>query len=154
MRVELVKQSFDCFGYPDCGFKYMPFEYCCDKLKNNPLIDLISDEYDYSEVPSFNIVHKETINDWEDTYENETFYRIDYCPFCGEQFDIRVVGEEDVSEVIAKLDKEREAVWKKYCRSNNSYKKKEEINKSLRELDDKINHFHNLAEYDESWKGW
>ena len=49
MKVELVKQNFNVLGYPDCGFKYKPFEYCCEKLEDNPLIDLVQDEYENNE---------------------------------------------------------------------------------------------------------
>ena len=149
MKIELIRQNIG--DNHSRGYKYKPLKYCCKKLKDNEVINLV-DEYtddDYGElVPSVAVHRTEIVRDWEDEWEEDYYYRIDYCPFCGEEIKIAIVKEEDVSEIYSKLDKERKEVWRKYCKTD-SKRKSEELNKIVRNLDDAIDWFYNLNEYEE-----
>lgn len=149
MNIELIRQSIG--NNNGRGYKYKPIKWCCDKLKDNEVINLV-DEYtddDYGElVPSVAICHTEVVSDWEDEWENDYYYRIDFCPFCGEPIKIVIVKEEDVSEIYSKLDKERKETWRKYCKTD-SKRKSEELSNTVHNLDDAMNWFHNLNEYEE-----
>jgi len=145
MNIELIRQTFDCYD----GYKYKPFEWCCEKLKNNPIINLVceyTDECEDTITPSISIRFTESFYDWGDEYEEETYYKLTHCPFCGEPIVINVIGEEDVTEKYVELHKERDKMWKKYTRTD-SKKKEAELRKVVYELDDKVNYFHNLSEY-------
>lgn len=146
MKIELIKQTFDDY----VGYKFKPFKWCCDKLKNNPSIDLVNEcdqnDYNSDEFPMMAIMLTERFYDWGDEYEEDYYYKVSYCPFCGEPIEISVVGQEDVSEIYYKLEEERNKVWKKY-RNTDSKKKEAEFSKIVRELDNKINYFYNLFEY-------
>ena len=149
MNIELIELTFDDYN----GYKYKPFEWCCKKLKDNILINLVN-EYTNDEwldryenvIPSIAIKHTELVRDWEDEWEEDTYYKIDYCPFCGKPIKISIVATEDVTEPYLKLQKERNEVWRKY-RKTDSKRKSEELSKTVHELDRKINYFHNLEEY-------
>lgn len=154
MKIELIRQRFNNTR----GYKYKPFSYCCDKIKDNPRIEL-SDNVELDEnnlddcldddectFPAFAIWHSETVHSYEDEWENDYYYKISHCPFCGEPIEITVVGEEDVDEQYKALAKQREELWKKYNRTD-SKKKSEELLKQVRELDGKINWFYALVEY-------
>ena len=149
MNIELIELTFDDYN----GYKYKPFEWCCEKLKDNPLIDLTDGYTDYecldtceNVVPSVTIQQTEILRDWEDEWEEHTYYKLDYCPFCGEAINVNIVAKEDVTEPYLKFQKERSEVWRKYCRTD-SKRKSEELSKTVRELDTKINYFHNLEKY-------
>lgn len=153
MKIELIRQRFN----DTRGYKYEPFSYCCDKIKDNPRI-VFSDEVeldvnnlddcldDECTFPAFAIWHSETVHSWEDEWENDYYYKISHCPFCGESIEITVVGEEDVDEYYKTLSKQRDELWKKYNRTD-SKKKSEELREQVQELDDQINWLYQLAEY-------
>ena len=82
----------------------------------------------------------------EDEWENDYYYKISHCPFCGKPIEITVVGEEDMDEYHKVLSKQRDELWKKYNRTD-SKKKSEELRKQVQELDDQINWLYHLAEY-------
>lgn len=149
MNIELIELTFDDYN----GYKYKPFEWCCEKLKDNPLIELTNefttDDYyinDNELIPSITIKHTELVRDWEDEWEEDTYYKINCCPFCGEVINITVISKEDVTEPYLKLSKERSDIWRKYCRTD-SKRKSEKLRKDVYELDRKIDYFHDLLEY-------
>lgn len=158
MKIELIKQFFDD---GDCSYKYKPIEWCCDEIESNPLINLVH-EYTYRNnsfdddntlKPSFTLVHSETISSWGDEWEEDTYYKINFCPFCGKPIELVVIGEEDASEIFAKLRNQRDIMWKKHNKTD-SKKKERELGEIVRDLDNKINYFYSLSEYDDSWKEW
>lgn len=159
MKVELIKQVFVVDGYNESSYKYKPFKWCCQDASTNPLIELVC-EYldntnDYDEYnslkPSITLRHSYTTYDWEDEYQEDVYYKINYCPFCGEPIEFILVGEEDVSEIVSKLKTKRDEVWKKYTKTD-SKKKSEELRKVVYELDSKINYFYELSEYDDNMR--
>ena len=150
MKVELIKQTFD----NHISYKYKPFKWCCHKSEINPLMHLV---YEYPECTEHeeesgmpevcvSLCYSEIVHDWEDEWQNDYYYKMAYCPFCGEPIEISIVAEEDVSKVVSELEKEREQMWKKYNKTD-SKKKSEELRKIVYDLDDKINYFYELAEY-------
>ena len=153
MKIELIRQRFN----ETRGYKYKPFAHCCDKIKDNPHI-VFSDEVELDTnnlddclddeciFPAFAIWHSETVHSWEDEWENDYYYKINHCPFCGEPIEISVVGEEDMDEYYKTLSKQREELWKKYNRTD-SKKKSEELRKQVQELDNQIDWLYQLAEY-------
>lgn len=148
MRVELIKQLFD----GQTGYKISDMSWCCDKLKENPTIDLFheldnSDSGTYKElVPSIMIHDSESANSWGDEWQDDCYYRINYCPFCGELIEIVVVDEEDVSEEYVGCVKQRTLLWDKYNKED-SKRKSENLRRKVEELDKKIAWFHSLADY-------
>ena len=149
MKIELIKQKFNSTR----GYKYKPFSWCCNKIQDNPCVvfsgEVCADgsmDYEYI-FPACALWHSEIFKDWEDEYDQDTYYKINYCPFCGEPIEISVVGEEDIDECYKVLSKQRGELWKKYNRTD-SKKKSEELRKQVQELDDQINWLCQLAEYE------
>lgn len=154
MKIELIRQRFN----ETRGYKYKPFDFCCDKIKENPRIEFSNNvELDTNNLedyldgectfPAFAIWHSETVHSWEDEWENDYYYKINHCPFCGEPIDISVVGEEDVDEYYKALSKQREELWKKYNRTD-SKKKAQELYEQVHKLDNQINWLYRLTEYE------
>ena len=148
MKIELIKQKFN----GSMGYKYKPFSWCCDKIKENPCVvfndEVCTDDYrdDECTFPAFALLHTETYRDWEDEFTQDTYYRIDYCPFCGEPIEISVVGEEDVSQYYKKLTDLQSELWRK-CDTTDSKKEAHELHNRVHELDNKIDWFYQVMEY-------
>lgn len=142
MKIELIRQKFD----RSIGYKYKPFQYCCDSLKNNPCIEFTNETYEDENIPVFALVKHEVITDWEDEYEQDIYYKIDFCPFCGEPIEVSVVGEEDVSDIFQDLCRQREKLWNE-CNRTDSKRKAQELSNKVHELDDQIDWFYQLVEY-------
>lgn len=149
MKIELIRQKFNGTR----GYKFKPFSLCCDKIQDNPCVvfsdevyteDTIDDECTF---PAFALCHTEVYRDWEDEYEQDTYYKINHCPFCGEPIEISVVGEEDVDDCYKSLSKQREELWKKYNKTD-SKKKAQELYEQVHELDSQIDWLYQLAEYE------
>lgn len=148
MKIELIKQKFN----DTRGYKYKPFSHCCDKIKDNPRIVFSDEVYteddrdDECTFPAFAIWHSEVIRSWEDEWEQDDYFKINHCPFCGESIEISVVGEEDMDKYYKILSKQREELWKK-CNRTDSKKKSEELQKQVQDLDNQIDWLYQLAEY-------
>ena len=176
MKVELIKIKFD--GRDVC-YKYKPMEYCCDKFRLNPVIELAKEEdcsvycnncekrkeMIYNEevcnscsiynkesfenddlIPGFFIYSSEEIHDWEDSWLKEDYYKVDFCPHCGEKIEISVVDEIDANEKYRELTFERNELNEKR-RKTDSKKKEYELTQKIQELDRLINDFYCVNEY-------
>lgn len=150
MKIELIRQKFN----DTRSYKFKPFSWCCDKIKENPCISFSDsveidsnnlDNYldDECTFPAFALCHTES--DYDDI-EWDTYYRINHCPFCGEKIDISVTGEEDVDDYYKILCKQREELWKKYNKTD-SKKKAQELYDKVHELDNQIDWLYQLSEY-------
>lgn len=148
MKIELIRHKFNNTR----GYKYKPFVLCCKKLADNPRIVFSDEVYtednrdDECTFPAFAIWHSEVIRSWEDEWEQDEYFKINHCPFCGEPIEISVVCEENMNEYYKTLSKQREELWKK-CNRIDSKKKSEELRKQVQELDDQINWLYQLEEY-------
>lgn len=140
MKVELIKQLFD----NTCGYKIKKMNWCCDGLKENPIIGLYSD---YDLIPLVGIEEEYEIDC--DGWTDYRHYPIKFCPFCGKPIEISVVDEEDVSEEYKVLCKERDTLWEKVMKTD-SKKKEMELRNKVNNLDQKINWYYSLTVYDES----
>lgn len=150
MKIELIRCKFN----GTISYKYMPFDYCCDKLKGNPCIlftddDLVSGTIDkegkksYGYLPQFCTTCLEADDDgWEQAYN----YPIQVCPHCGQKIEINVVGDSDLSEKYDELSKLRESLWKE-CRETDSKKREAELKEKVRDLDNEIEDFYLLGEW-------
>ena len=137
MKIEVSKWTFD----GNTSYKILNIKECCSKLTNSMNIsintdfdefdDLHSDEQEYS-VKLVNVEYDEEVGD---TYRHE---KIDFCPFCGEPIEIKIIEELDKTEEYELLKTERENLWKKCCKTD-SKKKEQELRKQVYELDKKIN---------------
>lgn len=164
MKVEIIKINFD----NETSYKYKPFKHCCNKLKDNPYIDL---QHEYIGNTSCGSCEKDNCDDcsecdddgykidmmfryddthpdpWEDYDTTNTyFYPIDFCPFCGEQIEIDIIGEEDWTEEYLALTKQRNELNEKR-RKTDSKKKEAQLSDEICELDKKIEEFYHLGEY-------
>lgn len=177
MKIELIKQTFvDEYGSSETSFKYKPIKWCCEKIEHNPLINIgIDENYGYDEsncscngdcedcdidcddtndenrMPSVTLKYTTTITSYEDTWTECNYYRIDYCPFCGEPIEVSIVKEEDVSDIYQKLNKEKDEVWNEIEKTD-SIKKQNELHKISQILSRQIHYFDSLAEYNPSIK--
>lgn len=152
MKIEVIKQIVDDTEI----YKIKKMEYCCQKLKRNPMIKLfneyienaychhcnVPDDFDckdcelqeeadeYGKRLSMMIQEKDTYPEpWEDGYITDyRYYPIQYCPHCGKPIEIEIVKEEDVTDQYRNLIKQRNIIQNK-IRSTDSKKKEEELRK-------------------------
>lgn len=150
MKIELIRQKFN----DTREYKYKPFTYCCEKIKDNPCImfsdevetDDREDDYDEYTFPAFALWQSETDYAWGNSFINDNYYKINYCPFCGEPIKISVVDEEDVDDIYKSISKQREELWNKYNKTD-SKKRAEMLYKQVHELDNQIDWLYSLCEY-------
>lgn len=140
MKVELIKQLF-C---NTCAYKIKKMDWCCDDLKESPVINLFTD---YGSVPNIGI--QEEYRPYGDDWTDYNHYPIKFCPFCGKPIEISVIGEEDVSKEYKALCKERDDLWEKVNQTD-SKKKMIELRDKVYNLDQKINWYYSLTAYDEN----
>ena len=155
MNIDVIRIRFKDKGYDEYSYKYLPFEYCCDKLKNCDYI-VFSNDYDYSEpdeycdvydntIPGFSIWREEP-QAWEELPEN-CYYRIGYCPFCGQKININIVREEDKSYQYAVMSALRDSKNELSLKTD-SKSEYNRLYREMRELDQKLNNeFWNFGEY-------
>ena len=171
MKIKFVKVKFG----DEYSYKYLPFKYCCDKLKHNPLISLndheelqqdfctyceyhdqfgseecqkcnaITPKYE-TEIPSFKQCHTVTYDDWGEEWENDYYIEVNFCPHCGEKLEYEVIDEVDMTEEYNELEKKRDKLWKK-CRSTDSKKEEVELREKVSELDNLIDEFYGVSEF-------
>lgn len=150
MKIELIKLRFNqTFSY-----KYKSFTYCCNALKNNPCIlftdeDVMSDpSYSISDqdnsLPRFCMTRTLSFRDWEDEWKETENIPIRFCPHCGEEIQIHVSEEQDLSRKYQELSKERAKLWKQ-CQKTDSKKKEAQLQDQVHELDRKINQYLELS---------
>ena len=152
MKIKVEKWITD--EYDNVSYKIKEIHKCCDKLINSKNIsanaEYCEDEHytgdnTYEDCSySVKLVRKEEEGiPWEDYTETRFYYeKIGFCPFCGEKIEIEISDEViDKQEEITQLEKEREETWDK-CRKTDSKKKEQELQKRVRQLDNKINEIH------------
>ena len=155
MKIELIRVRFG----ESLNYKYKPIKYCCDGLKDHPLILLTNKELMYeSETEDFSndehipIPPRMCITEKDCTYGIEypetNNYPIKYCPFCGEKIDISVDGEIDATEEFDKLNEEKKELFKRR-KETDSKKETLEIEKRMGELSQKIINFYALCSLDD-----
>lgn len=97
-------------------------------------------------IPQFFIYSSEEIHDWEDSWLKEDYYKVDFCPHCGEKIEISIVDEIDANEKYRELTFERNELNEKR-RKTDSKKKEYELTQKIQELDRLINDFYCVNEY-------
>lgn len=176
MKIQLIKVKFD----GNEVYKYLPFDYCCENLRLNPMISLSTDlenqslyctncehndEYNSDacqhcetykpdnddNLPCFKLERTVIEEDYYNSYESQYYLNIDFCPHCGEKIDIEIVDSIDCSNAYITLKKERIALWNK-CVNTDSKSEERKIQEQVRELDEKINDFYEIGPVDEYLK--
>lgn len=150
MNIRLVRLQLDEGVYT---YKYYPFEYCCELMKNSQCIkfaDKNIDTFDMddglaSDIPRFCIEKNNIVHDQDDPINWNMNYPIKYCPFCGQQIKIRVMSTKNVKSVRDLLIRTREKL-KKQCHSVNDEKEKATIMEEVKKLDKRINSFGTLGD--------
>lgn len=152
MKIKLIKLKFN----DTHSYKYKPFTYCCNKIQNDKAIVFTGEDIndiggEYKDegisIPHFCTSHTEVITSYEDEWEQTDNYPIQFCPHCGEKIEISVVDEIDVSDKYNELSKQREDLCKK-CRRTDSKKEDSELREQVRKLDDQIDDFYELGEWE------
>lgn len=152
MKVELIRCKFN----GTISYKYMPFDYCCERLKNNPCVVFTNDDLEYGTkdeyeddkyIPQFCTSYTEVITSYEDEWEQTHNYPIAYCPHCNELIEISVVGKADCTDKYKEIQMLRKELLKK-CRETDSKKEEALLRRKVHSLDEKIDSYYKLNEWD------
>jgi hypothetical protein len=150
MNIKLIKINFKgTFAY-----NYLPFEYCCNEIRENESIEFTDRNFEYTidgsdelyPIPQFCINHNYIEGTYMDTWLETTNYPIRYCPHCGEKIEVEVVDEVDLSSKYLEVENKRESLIKA-ANKTDSKKRDKELTEQIRELDQKINWFYQLSEW-------
>lgn len=150
------------------AYKYFKPEFCCKALEKNPMTIIDSqypDNYLCRDCQSWEcqgcdfisnneenfgvFLHTEDeVSDWEDTWPEDYYYPIKFCPFCGESIEVEVTETidktaeaEKVAEVATKL---RKQLW-----TCDSKKKCAELEKEIKNLESIQDYYYSTGEIDE-----
>lgn len=158
MNIDIIKIHFKDKNLGDeFTYKYLPFEYCCGKLKAFEKI-IFCEELDALDpndtiddtdrvYPRFAFCTEE-YDPWEEL-PYDYYYKIDYCPFCGEKININIVNEIDKTEAYTNLD--NRLVFLKYeVSQTDSVKAKTLFEKEIDEIRKKMDDMWEFGEYRES----
>lgn len=152
MKIQVVQREFN----GNKSYKICDCKYCCEGIKHLPNVDFhyeitentdnpIEDECEYGFDLGVMLEHDVTYHepwDYDDYgYTQEYFYKLDYCPCCGEKIEVEIVDNVDVTQEYERLSKERDEIHKKCCRTD-SKKKEAEYLKRRHELDRLIEAFY------------
>lgn len=155
MRIELVKQKFN----DSRGYKYKPFQYCCNKLSDSTVIEFSNECPNESgmcdedgHIPQMMIHESEMVYSYGDEWQQDGYYPIRFCPFCGEPIEVDVISVEDKTEYYNRLKQDRGTVWEK-CRETDSKTEEQNLLKQRNKLDNLINSLYELGEYKEEQPG-
>ena len=150
MKIKLIKAKFN----GTYAYKYLPFEYCCSAIQENKTIILTDKDFAYDDSweeeiypkPQFCTTLTEERSCYEDTWDETTNYPINYCPHCGEKIEIEVSDEIDLSLEFSHLESARKSLSSE-ANETDSKRKDAELTEKVRKLDQKINWFYSLAEW-------
>lgn len=147
MKIQVIQREFN----GNKSYKICDCKYCCEGIKKLPNIDfyfkqtensdsLIDSNYDCSDIGV--MLRKKVIYEsWEDRFEEEYYYKLNYCPICGEKIEIEIVDNVDITKEYERLKKECDAI-NKQCRQTDSKKKEKELISKRRQIDMEIESFY------------
>lgn len=154
MKINVIQREFEENGFRQRSYKISDCKWCCEGIKKLPNIDLYYevaentnnpiDEYGVAMDMGIMMLKEETTYDpWEPglDYTNEYFYKLNYCPVCGEKIDIEIIDSIDVSKELNELNEQRNIICKKRRRTD-SIKKKAEYQKEESRLDKLISSYY------------
>lgn len=155
MKIELIKLKFN----KTHSYKYKLFKHCCEKIQNDKAIIFTSEDLVHGDdcwdderyIPRFCTSHVEIITSYEDEWEQTDNYPIQFCPHCGKKIEISVIDEIDISEKYDELFKLHKELWQK-CQKTDSKKEEFALREQVRKLDDQINDFYELNEWEGEYK--
>ena len=156
IRIQVVQRKFKSDNSYSQSYKICNCKYCCEGIKKLPNVDFyfqiaentnnpIEDDNGYEQDLGVMLCNEVTYYDsWgydDHGYTEEYYYKLEYCPICGEKIEVEIVNTVDVTEEYNILIKERDAIHKK-CMSTDSKKKEAEYLEKRYELDRKIEDFY------------
>lgn len=168
MKIKVIEQAINKGKY----HKYLPLEYCCERLKHTKYIELTDELMSYCSICDvedrlgceidcdlykdgkrinlafcYDDTHPEP---WEDYYTTDTYYiPLDYCPFCGEKIEVEIVKREDITEKYLNVEKEYKKVHDKWTKCD-SIKKRNALEEEWRQWSDKMDEMLTFTEYKEN----
>lgn len=140
MLISLIK----CINGNETRYKYLPLEYCCDKMRLNPMLDLSDEHRNDSGVFCFeceegrwnpflpveacktcgcksvdescDLPRMKMIRSVYDydDFPNDESVSITYCPHCGKKIDISVVGEINITNRAKAIYHQLDELQKEY----------------------------------------
>ena len=152
MKIQVIQREFESHGTYSRSYKICDCKYCCEGIKHLPNVDFYFEATENTDNPIEDeheeerdlgvMLHKcVTYHDtWYDDYgcDKDYYYKLEYCPICGEKIEVEIVDNVDVTNEYKTLQKERDEVHKK-CTKTDSIKKQKEYQRIRQELDAKIN---------------
>jgi hypothetical protein len=156
MKIQVIQREFKSHGNYERSYKICNCEYCCEGIKHLPNVDFffeytentensIEDDCGYGKDLGVMLQNSVTYHDaWDYDdygYTEDYYYKLNFCPICGKKIEVEVIDSIDVTEEYENLSKEREAIHKKWNRTD-SIKKQNEYQSIRHKLDQKIETFY------------
>lgn len=140
MKIKVEKWTFDGSE----SYKVVDISQCCDSIRSNPLIDFYVECFENSEDEyGLGLCKTDTYPEpWEDYYTTSyQYYKINYCPFCGEPITIEIVDSIDKNAEYKQIKTEVYDLRKKINKCD-SKKKEAQMESEFRKKNDLLNQFY------------
>lgn len=140
MLLQIEKWKFN----ESSSFKIKYINPCCNDLSCNPLIDFYNGYFDNTDDKyGISIRHSETHENPYDDYpiNNDYYYKINYCPFCGKPILIEIISEVDKTEEYADVETKLKNLRNRISKCD-SKKKCDELENEFRQLNNLLNSFY------------
>ena len=150
MKTKLIRQKFS----GNTAYKILSREWCCEQLKENPLVVPSSDYREDGKedsIPALVLRREYTFHSYADEFTEISYFKINFCPFCGSPVSVEVAAEEDVSEEFEALSEKRKEIVRE-LKTNDSKKREKELLKERNHLDNQINWYFQMVSYDKKFK--
>ena len=138
MNIKLNGYKIDTLNSTE--YKILSINKCCDKILRSAAINLHNEPTDSQEniyKPMVAILYRDIVAGGVDFYR---YYKINYCPFCGEKINIEIDSVEDVTEKYNKI-KEKRYNLRQMLRDCDSKSMERKLEEKIRELNKKIDYY-------------
>jgi hypothetical protein len=174
MKINLIKVNFKgnyrhC-NYENYVYKFLPFNFCCENIKNDKNIvftDNYNEKYDdvnYKAAYEADMKFQDIIGPDDDIgcyiypmsfpryckiIDHDLFFSdiipINWCPYCGEKIEIKIVMEVDASSEHLAIDKKMNLLQDAIDKVHNDPKQEEKIYEKIREVEREYDWFMKLS---------
>lgn len=152
MKIQVIQRKFESDGHIHKSYKICNCEYCCDGIKRLPNVDFyyaMAENTDFNEDEEYDlgIMYENSVTyhdpwDYGDYgYTQEYYYKLEYCPICGEKIEVEIVDNVDISKSYNELYEERDKMYKAYIKTDSVMKLHEYLDRGQK-LDRQIEAFY------------
>lgn len=138
MEIEVEKWILN--NSEEVSFHVVKINKCCDELLNNEeYINLTDEDNEYFPNYKFKLMKDEEEYLGDGIDDTTTYYKsIEYCPYCGEKINIKVIRTVDMKNELEELNIQKDKLLKK-LNNIDSIKGTRKLREKISDINNKLN---------------